>query len=668
MTPPRAPRTSTVRPPARRTPVPKSAPTPTASPLASLVQRARQGPAALGPNDVLALQRVAGNRATSRLLARPGTAPGDAPVQRTPARGGVPVQRVQRPALITKEAQARTLAKGKFKSAGLVPGGSAVAAEQDQTKWKTNQGKEFVPVTWKTQAIFIELAVLSFVPHNEEGSSVEEGFSMTGETVGSIGELSDTAGKGMEAFMKDDKTDHGKAMTEHLTPASQDVSMLTGVAGGLSGLIGAPLALIQIINAKDGWERLEKTGSFAGSLGTLVSSGGTLAGTGSKLAKASDKVVKTAGKAASITAAVGDILSGVKDVINSVVTAYKLYKAAKNKETTKTLGHVAELLKNLASAAANGAKAAKDIYEALAKAVPPHLLTAVPAMGIVMSTLSILMKLPKTIKGNQQRRKMKGTAKTQRAGLAALFDFPLTDKAKRDILFDKDRRGTFPAYRTYFRVKVSVREAFDKALADPKPVTALRNGLGGPLWTGLREAAKKKGVKVSTLIAGVFAAIKEYEFVDKMTEINKKREVSGWRDMILDLINIGGEIATIVAGAAMGVGAAVGQGMKGAVGAFKLTHGLSKAGQKLYRNRAQGGQHHKSTMNKHKEYVQHARFIYEQLHAATKLTDVNEKKAADAKNKQYIQATGMSYTLFTSLWSAPESQVEALVEAMKQRE
>lgn len=156
--------------------------------------------------------------------------------------------------------------------------------------------------------------------------------------------------------------------------------------------------------------------------------------------------------------------------------------------------------------------------------------------------------------------------------------------------------------------------------------------------------------------------IAHYEFADKMREINLKRQVVGWTDIVLDLTSMAGDITTIAVGAT-GLGAAIGQGLKGVSSGYKAVHGTAKFVEMLYRNRGEG-EHKKSTLNKHREYVNHAHFIYNQLAALDPQQPNVATKAQELLS--LVRATGVN----VPLWLAEQDvtkQVTMLVEAMKQR-
>ena len=156
--------------------------------------------------------------------------------------------------------------------------------------------------------------------------------------------------------------------------------------------------------------------------------------------------------------------------------------------------------------------------------------------------------------------------------------------------------------------------------------------------------------------------IDRYELGDKMAEINDKRKVSGWTDVVLELVSIAGDITTIAVGAT-GIGAAIGQGMKAGAAGVKAVHSASKFAQKAYRDHgASDVDGDKSTATKHKEYVNHAKFIYKQIAALTP-----GETAREDQIKKYVRATGVNYEMWESLRFNPQDQLEMMVDAMKKR-
>ncbi len=152
-------------------------------------------------------------------------------------------------------------------------------------------------------------------------------------------------------------------------------------------------------------------------------------------------------------------------------------------------------------------------------------------------------------------------------------------------------------------------------------------------------------------------AIKEYELVDKIAEINQKRKVSGYTDVAKELVSITANVLSLT-----GVGAAVGVGMTAVSGAATLAHSAGKFVQGHYRNKDYGKTDvvDKSSKHKHEEYVQHTQHIFKMLGKA--------KTKEDAENVLAIlKATGVNTGLLFAHNGDPTKQAEMIVESMKKR-
>lgn len=172
--------------------------------------------------------------------------------------------------------------------------------------------------------------------------------------------------------------------------------------------------------------------------------------------------------------------------------------------------------------------------------------------------------------------------------------------------------------------------------------------------------ALKPPVAVLSQLEAAGHNMRTYEYVDKMSEINQKRQVGSWTDIILELISMSADIVTL-ATSASGLGPAIAQGLKALTGGYKAVHGVSKFTQKLYRDH-KGTE--RSSENKHKEYVNHAKFIYQQYaNLDSDQPDVDEV----ARLEKYVRATGVNYGLWMATRFNPAEQVKMLVGAMKQR-
>ncbi|CAD5910588.1 eCIS core domain-containing protein [Planktothrix agardhii] len=535
---------------------------------------------------------------------------------------------------------------------------------------------------------------------------------------------------------------------------SQDLGLAGGILDGVSGLLAMVNNAKSMINSEDNWEKLEI------GYGILQSSSTVAAGVSGAVANV--KEGDSFALAGNITAAIADGLSGLKDAVMSIVNFYKLYKSTIGKKPKEA----AILFQQLLSAALAGSKVAKSIYGIISDNIPTPVVYAIPAFSLAMSAINSITRLSDALSAGDTKTQMETESNRFVDGVAlALGDTAKPDQANisGSKVFYPDRRGTFPNYKTYFRIKSEIKKCVDDAatkskaedtnfstteatscqtayqgvldkidglsiedsqkekikLEIPNPPqtkadfeTNIVNKLGGLISDANFDDVKDVLVQIQTTANSEYAKIEEntataaydavkatvninntevknkiitptvpttqagfktdvvdkigklkididqYEFADKMSEINQKRQTSGWTDVALELVNMAGDITTIAVGAT-GVGVLVGQGMKAGTAGFKVAHGGAKLAQKMYRNRDQTGK--KSTNTKHKEYCQHARYIYGQI---AQLKPEDSAKAKELVG--YISATGVNTTLFYAE-AEPQKQLEMLVSAMKKR-
>ena len=478
------------------------------------------------------------------------------------------------------------------------------------------------------------------------------------------------------------------------------LDIVSGTGDALTGLFGMAGNAMKISRDKTAWENLEAGYGFVESLGKSTSGATKIVDSIAKASGAKDGVGQSdvAGK---ITGAIADGLSGVKNAAMGVIGIYKLFKSQSDEKGKDAL----VTFKALVEAAGSAAKVAKNAFDIIGNGIPMSIIYTVPALGIAVSAINLLIRLWDAIKAGNTKSDMMGAADPLRLDIASTLGegLPNEDNVDNSKIFDKDRRGTFPAYKTYFRTKKPVREAIkgiatfaqtqlgsvevedqnlQSSYVGPKtkeeteqPIkdghaaiknhidsTALDGGIKDKLKTLIGQPKTVDELRETTVksLAEVDQKIDTYEYVDKMSEINQKRQVGGWTDVILELVSMAGDIVTIAVGAT-GIGAAIGQGVKAASAGYKVVHGSAKFVQKLYRNRGDGSDN-KSSMNKHKEYAEHARFVYQQVSTLTPGDTVREKQL-----EKYIRATGVNYGMWLAVKHNPQTQVEMLVEAMKQR-
>jgi hypothetical protein len=432
-----------------------------------------------------------------------------------------------------------------------------------------------------------------------------------------------------------------------------------GLVGGLFGMAGAIKDL-----AGDG-ETATKLGAFF----DLVQGGAQSVKGAAGVTKAiyeNKGMTSESGEADStmkISGVVDSAVGSVKGVVMGVYKAYKLFKddTGSGKEKGK---QAVSSLASFASAAKNAAEMAKGIYEIIKVAVPSDLMTAIPALSIVVTALEMVMNLVDALDAGSAREDMGEQALVKRGELAGEFG---VDPEDETALFNPDKRGTFPKYKTFYRPKPEVKTAVAEA---PKGVataadktTKIQDNLNPlPAATAIKNKLISKGIvgDAVTPLKQLQHQLSEYEYLDKMSEINMKRETGSWTNFALGIVNITADIVTL-----SGVGAMVGAGMKTGVAGVKVVHGVSKYAQKAYRSRGDGSQSHKSNQNKHREYQDHAKFIFGQV--ANLPADPVANDALYKKTLTQMSATGVSLTSLFANNGDPTKQFTMLVEAMKKR-
>ncbi|MBN9392714.1 MAG: hypothetical protein J0I20_32085 [Chloroflexi bacterium] len=646
---------------------------------------------------VLHLQRTIGNQAVMRLL-------NDYKVSRSQTAA---IQRAYEPALVTEVAHLHGEKGGKVNtgSSGSVGPKLKAGTSIEVDKSITLQGDGADWIKGKTGATegyirpgkyFIKSLVNVPATFGDSESDTVGSISENSEKVGGV---SDTVGSGIEmgdikskqgGVWKDTRGDNSPMAKTETAKSGMDIG--AGAMSTFSGIFGMIGSAKAVLNETDGWKRLEGGFGFAESL----------VKTGSGIEKIVDSIAKASGSksgvgksdvAGKFLSAIGDGLSAVKSSAMGLISLYKLYKSQSSEKPKEALA----TFKMFTEAASSAAKVAKSAYDIIGNGIPMSVVYAVPGLSIGVSAINILIRLWDAITAGKTKEKMKGNADPLRVRLATDLGVAPPDPDADHPAFDKDRRGTFPAYKTYYRTKKVVKDGLravkDKAdtlstglgahvRGKPRRQKAVLNRANKALIAAIDthvtvpEIKSKLKTKVGTpatadefntnaklYISNIVTLMDEYEFADKMGEINQKRQVGGWTDVILELVSIAGDIVTIVTSAS-GIGAAVGQGIKAASAGYKAVHSGAKFIQKQYRDRGTGDDK-KSTKNKHAEYVGHAKFIYEQLAALDPSQPTAQVQAG--KVIEYIKATGVNYGMWLSLMNQPGEQVSMLVEAMKKR-
>lgn len=466
---------------------------------------------------------------------------------------------------------------------------------------------------------------------------------------------------------------------------------------------------------------------------------------------------------AKYTGAISDGVSSVKNAFLGFVGLWKLYSSPSNTKGKDALVSTYQITKSALSAV----KVAKSAYDIIGKGTPAGLITAIPGLSIAVSAINLIIRFADAWQAGGVKNSMEDKSEGLRPLLARSLGEAADDKSEN--IFRTERRGVFPAYKSYYRTYpnilstvisahsegvnardnqadestsegIQIKDA--KSLFDAK-VLALTSSTaaadsnksetsrllaeawkvheshGGNSSTEYKaiyekwkaasdkqeeldksaaEAGTEKSaaeakvtslpdeivksavhdtIEASSTKPSVKAAlkgkvtgkdsldklvttsddIKEYEVVDKMSEINQKRQVAGYSDVVKEMINISADIATL-----SGVGAIVGTAMKGAVAAESLAHAGAKGVQQIYRDQHDytADEVDKSSSKKHEQYVNHTQHIFRMLSVA--------QTEDQAKNVLAImKATGVNTGMMFAINGEPAKQAEMMISAMKKR-
>lgn len=172
--------------------------------------------------------------------------------------------------------------------------------------------------------------------------------------------------------------------------------------------------------------------------------------------------------------------------------------------------------------------------------------------------------------------------------------------------------------------------------------------------------------------------IKEYELADKLVEINEKRKSVSIDSMITSITSTIADLTGAISGFfSAGTGTVVGKVIGGAVSGYQGTRSFSKFVQGQSRKYGKfGADKSRSSKNKHKEYVNHAKFLTKMwiseadkasLHDSREDLDKSKDNVSPGllKVKSYLEATGLKAQ---DVVEAPAMQIpDMIVEALKNR-
>ena len=555
----------------------------------------------------------------------------------------------------------------------------------------------------------------------------------------------------------------------------------SSVGGGLSDILGM-ISSVKSFKNESGWKRFEAGATFIAETANVVSSGSALLDNMAKALGHSDGLGE-AGIVSKYAGSVAGAITTVQNAVKGVTGLFKLYNSKSNTKGSDALVSFQMITK----AALSAAGVAKTAYLIIGNGIPTSLLATIPAISIAVSAIDLIIRFADAVIAGQSKNTMIKESDVKRKILGRELESK-ENTTKNSHAFSVTRRGTFPVYKSYYRVKKEIVNAIDSSVISARAAevqykidqggndthtftginsrinTAVGNisetdrklqiekqnlievnqkisileqkrinsKINSLITEGLdidnqkltKEKKKRTAIQqkidsyntqkgqqtddkntatrdrtnlnnlVKLAIANTIDAqspdimpdvklklraivnnptdipklealsfkIRNYEFVDKMSEINQKRQVGGWTDVGYDLVNITADILAL-----SGVASVVGISLKAAVAGTKMAHSGAKFGQKLYRDRGDGlGE--KSTKTKHAEYVKHTKFIFELMSKIT--TQPNDWEKGGDEEKQimgYLKATGVNTGLLFAINGKPEKQAEMIVSAMKKR-
>jgi hypothetical protein len=377
-----------------------------------------------------------------------------------------------------------------------------------------------------------------------EGSKADD--SWEGETAGDFGETADDVSGGLEntwlkgvdgkggiqsnlmvGHNKLEKNDDGTDKLEKgsfgdlekkpsdIEKGKNSMDVVSG-AGDLFSSLFAMKKAVGDFAENEGWERFAAGGDFVESLAKGAAGTAKMIDSGSKAHGHSEGIGKSdlGGK---FTGAISDGVSAVKNALLGVVGLIKL-KGSKSSEKGK---EAAESMKSLTEAALSAAKVAKTAYDIIGNGIPPAIITTIPALSIAVSGINLLIKFADALSSGDAKTDMSAISDPLRTDL--MGEFGETEDAPK--VFHKESRGTFPAYKDYYRIKeekiVAIEEAHDAGVnaaggaeqADPAGADFLSKK--GEFDTKVKElesakTQKAEGDKIeSQWVAHAYAVLKE---------------------------------------------------------------------------------------------------------------------------------------------------------------
>jgi hypothetical protein len=404
--------------------------------------------------------------------------------------------------------------------------------------------------------------------------------------------------------------------------------------------------------SKINWKSFE---SGSDSIGTATAVGG-LTSSATSLSGTAINAIKGDGKP-DIAGAAGDITSGIGSTIGvlvkSVIAIKKSYDTAKGKETTLVGG--GETAIAILSALKAGCEAAMSIQKYVSGSVPSAIVSLIPGLGIAIAACEVIKNAYTGYNAYSAESEMTTVSGEFRTELVKILGG--SPETAAPSLFANEKRGKLGNRITYLRLKPGLFETL--ASINAPDITSEERTTRTDNFKRIHKIPKD--VKINELLA----AIRYYELGSKMQEINQKRKVQGARAIFTNLINMAGEIAKffpadggITAGVLIGAAAAAGAVQS----AGKFIQGLARDKGIL------SADTNRSSQNKHKEYVNHTKTIYELFDSIPQPVVAAQKPKVDRCEK-LLKSTGVNIaTIYATDYgddASIKNQVEHIVSSMK---
>lgn len=539
--------------------------------------------------------------------------------------------------------------------------------------------------------------IFKTAPTASAGSNRAEGFGIASSLLsgGSAGAKSVKTGMGLG-----EQVDVFTPGWEKETVLGAELLPKTEEGLGASSIVGSGADLLgQMIKLKDigaDWQKAKgkmATASFFADKVSAISTGlndaASIAETGINLAEKGRSAVSgfnakdTFGKISEMT---GDITAGIMALKNVFLGVKYVYEAHRRKgvDGQQSFTYGAKGAIAFVQAAEGGMKLAASVLKSFYSIAPEPLLRTIPIVGIALEVASGLLNLYTAVKAGQAKKKAVNflapfAGEDGVVTAASLVRHTRNTPAEIGLITKTEQRGVMGGKETYLRFSPYVMAKIDDHVTGPDKASNL--------------TIQVDGAQAVILTPNTVAAIREYEYASKMTEINQKRKVSGLQLVIKSVIGLAGKITTAAGVTAM-IGTAIGAG----VTASSVVNTVAKGGQKISRNKrrtaldaqlpvadagiagfpsqdayttARGPKTDRSAQQKGTEYARHAFYIMDRITLMPNPPELEAPAdamkvalAGGAQVTDLLTSTGVDLFLFLSASNVTD-RINLLIAAQK---